>query len=293
MRQRRLRVEKKKDVRTMGHDTRIYYFSGSGNSLAVARRLAERLDGEVVPLVRELRRTTPDSSADVVGVVFPTYDFHAPKLVTDWLDCLERIQDMYLFAVSTYGIGAGRTHPKLRKFIEVRGASLAGGFALPMPHNGVGCGLIKDRIRAKRVAGANARIEEIAHYVRDRRTGHVEWSWSAASFVRPEILRMLPSAVRLLVKLATGGAQALAFQAGEICTQCGTCSRVCPVTNIVMVDGSPRWRDRCVNCFACLHWCPTNAISLGGLDLRIAQYHHPDVTLEDMVTQKRKPCSSL
>ena len=272
----------------MGHTTKIRYFSGSGNSLAVARRLAERLDGEAVPLARAHRLSTPDSSADVAGVVFPTYDFRAPKLVTDWLGRIEGLQGTYLFAVSTFGIGAGRALPRLRRSIETLGGSLAGGFALAMPHNGVGCGRISDKSRAQLVADASGRLEEIADYVRDRRTGHVEWSLSAASFVRPEVLQMLPSVVRLFAKLIRGGARALAFEAGKSCTHCGTCSRVCPVANIEMVDGEPRWLDRCVNCFGCLHWCPTNAISLGGFDMGIAQYHHPEIRLEDMI-QREKP----
>jgi len=271
----------------MENDTKIYYFSGSGNSLAVARHLAESLDGEAVPLVRELRRSTTDSSsANVVGVVFPTYDFRAPRMVRDWIGGLERIEDQYLFAVSTYGIAAGRTLPRLFRLFEARGGKLAGGFALAMPHNGIGCGAITEKKRAQLIAEVGKRIEEVSDYVADRRTGHIESSLATASFFRPEILRMAPHVVRLFARLVTGGVRALAFQAGDSCTQSGTCSRVCPSSNIEMVDGRPQWLDRGVNCFGCLHWCPTHAISLGGHDLGIAQYHHPDVILEDVIAQK-------
>ncbi len=270
----------------MEQTTTIYYFTGSGNSMAVARQLARRLDGELVPIVHTLSRTPPRIAVDAIGLVFPTYDFRAPRLVTDWINGLNGLQGKYVFAVSTYGISAGRSLPRLRDVIVARGATLAGGFALAMPHNGIGCGLIRDKRRVQLVAAASERIEEISHYIHNRRTGYIESRLAATSFFRPEILKMVPKTVRLIFKLITGGAEALAFQADDSCTQCGTCSRICPVSNIEMVDGRPQWLDRCVNCFACLHWCPVNAISLGGLDMGIAQYHHPDIALEDVAAQK-------
>ena len=56
--------------------------------------------------------------------------------------------------------------------------------------------------------------------------------------------------------------------------------------NIEPRGKTPVWGDRCLTCFACLHWCPERAISLGGLDLGITPYHHLDVTLADMVVQR-------
>jgi epoxyqueuosine reductase QueG len=50
-----------------------------------------------------------------------------------------------------------------------------------------------------------------------------------------------------------------------------------------MVGDKPTWPDDCASCFACLHWCPKEAISLGGHDLNIKAYHHPDVKISDMM----------
>jgi hypothetical protein len=51
----------------------IYYFSGTGNSLAVARAVAARLGCTAVAIQEVMNAPTIAIQADTVGVVFPTY----------------------------------------------------------------------------------------------------------------------------------------------------------------------------------------------------------------------------
>jgi ferredoxin len=50
------------------------------------------------------------------------------------------------------------------------------------------------------------------------------------------------------------------IRVGPDCNGCGSCARLCPVGNIVMADGKPRFGDRCSLCLACLYGCPTRAL---------------------------------
>ena len=80
-----------------------------------------------------------------------------------------------------------------------------------------------------------------------------------------------------------------AFRADEKCNGCGICAKVCPVGNIEMVDGSgerhpvPAWQQQCEQCSACLQSCPEEAVQFGPNTSGGRRYHHPDVTLADMV----------
>ncbi|MGZ7070620.1 MAG: 4Fe-4S dicluster domain-containing protein, partial [Methanobacterium sp.] len=67
------------------------------------------------------------------------------------------------------------------------------------------------------------------------------------------------------------------------CKGCSTCSKVCPVRNIKMVDDNPVWKHHCENCLACIKWCPQNAIH--GYGELPRGYHHPDVRISDMLKQ--------
>jgi ferredoxin len=76
------------------------------------------------------------------------------------------------------------------------------------------------------------------------------------------------------------------FRVEENCNSCGICQKVCPVGNIVLTSGSqPQWQHRCQECLACLHFCPQNAIDYGTRTISKIRYHHPDVTVRDMMMQ--------
>ena len=49
----------------------ILYFSGSGNSLAIARRLAEKLNEQVMPLRDAV--SIDLTKEQRIGLVYPTY----------------------------------------------------------------------------------------------------------------------------------------------------------------------------------------------------------------------------
>ena len=75
------------------------------------------------------------------------------------------------------------------------------------------------------------------------------------------------------------------FRADNKCNGCAICSKICPANNIEMVNEKPVWLHRCEQCFACLQWCPQEAIQCGKKTAKYPRYHHPEVTLKDMLEQ--------
>jgi Fe-S-cluster-containing hydrogenase component 2 len=61
-----------------------------------------------------------------------------------------------------------------------------------------------------------------------------------------------------------------------------------PVGNIGIVDDWPIWQHRCEQCFACLQWCPQEAIQFGSNTANRKRYHHPNVRLADMLRASSK-----
>lgn len=261
----------------------IYYFSGTGNSLAVARDIAETLNARLIPVASTLAHGSIHSEADCVGLVFPIYDFKPPQMVEEFIRKLEDIDAKYLFAVCTYGIAPSGSLKYLDKVIKACGGHLSAGFAVGMPHSGVGGGALTQVERESMFENWKGRREAACEYISARKRGLIESSGLLLGFFHPRILRMMPSALKLVLLMLLKGTDSLAFTASEDCNGCGICARICPVHNIEMVSDKPTWSDHCASCFACLHWCPKEAISLGGHDLNIKAYHHPDVKVSDMM----------
>lgn len=59
----------------------IYYFSGTGNSLAVARDLAAKLNARLIPITTVMDRESIETDAERIGIVFPLYDFKPPTWI--------------------------------------------------------------------------------------------------------------------------------------------------------------------------------------------------------------------
>lgn len=57
-----------------------------------------------------------------------------------------------------------------------------------------------------------------------------------------------------------------------------------------MKDGKPEWSNNidCVFCFACLHYCPFEAVQIKGRKTtEKSRYHHSEVKAIDIIRQKQ------
>ena len=271
----------------------VYYFSGTGNSLAVAKLVAERLGGGLVPVVSVMNREEIQSEADVIGITFPVYYADLPNIVRRFAEKLDCAETAYVFGVATYGGAASASLKSLARILESRGKSLAAGFGVHMPQNAFRKPWENRRAIYRR---ADKRIGFIARSVKARRTGMHYANLPLQTILTPfegffrrmtvpfmEKISNTPSPSGLtvadLIPLADRS-----FSTTDACTGCGICARVCPASNIELVEGRPVWRNRCENCIACFNWCPANAIR-GGILKNDYRYRHPNVTLEDIATQ--------
>jgi flavodoxin len=86
--------------------TEIYYFSGTGNSLVVARDIAEKTKGKLISIPAVMGKQSIRTDADNIGIVFPCHLAHLygiPLIVKRFIKKLEDINSKYIFAVCTCG----------------------------------------------------------------------------------------------------------------------------------------------------------------------------------------------
>jgi ferredoxin len=262
--------------------TTIYFFTGTGNSLAVARKVAGVLGGcELVPIAsldKMPEKIIP--VADRVGIVSPVYDAGLPVIVAKFVKRLDLAGAGYAFGIVTMGgIGVSALHQLNGILVQNGGKKLDAAFAVRMPGNFPPIGKSRMVESANPVfAAADVRLTEIA--------GSIDKGLAVPPGYSP---------VSALMKCLTyeGFSRHVHnidnnFSVSAACTSCGTCAKVCPVGNITMENGRPIYSHRCECCCACLHFCPVQAIDLNvmlGTKGR-GRYRHPDLKVEDMESQR-------
>jgi ferredoxin len=255
--------------------TTIFYYTGSGNSLWTARAIEGNLDGaEVVSMTRNAGG--PDTrGADVVGLVFPVHMWGVPRRVLGFVKALEEVRPVYVFAVAVNAGQVSNTLVQLKVVLAKKGIALAAGFGIVMPSNYIPWGGPgPEEQRRKRYAAAEEKAARIAEEVRERRTQPVEKGPLWQRVVFSALYRISFTHVSEMDK---------SFWVDEKCNSCGICAKVCPADNITISEGKPVWNHRCEQCLACIQWCPQEAIQYGKKTPGYRRYHHPGVTVKDMV----------
>ena len=132
--------------------TIIYYFTGTGNSLAAAKKIAAATgDCELVPIA-SLEKTGGDivPQAERVGIVCPVYFSGIPLMVASFTGRLDPAAVKYLFAVVTNGGGGESAALRQLDTIlrERKGRGLDAGFGVVMPGNYIMMYRIPERKKA-------------------------------------------------------------------------------------------------------------------------------------------------
>jgi len=258
----------------------IYYFTGTGNTLAAARALAEELgDTKLIPLRRAISYGATTPQADAVGIAFPVYYLDMPAIVRQFVFNILFGGNPYIFGLATCGARPGGAFYRLQELLEEKTYTLSAGFSLVMPENYIGpVDLMGDYPHyGEKFAAAKARIPEIADAIRARKVLPPEGSNAGFLKIGGRISRQLATSVYNTPKR---------LHATEKCNRCGMCGRICPTRNITVAEDGITFGDDCTQCYACIHWCPQEAIEIGGRTRGKRRYHHPDATIRDMLDQR-------
>lgn len=261
----------------------ILYFSGTGNSLAVARQLAERLNEPLLSLY-DAQDLTHEKR---VGLVFPTYDFNLPPAVRMLVSKLTINPKAYVFAVITCGGQAGNCVWTLRRMLREKGVTLAYSHKVRVPDNSALAFGRNPNKQLKKFERVPARMEQIISELQAERHVLHYSSWSFLAWVMG-----MPKMEKGMVKMLGPKVNP------DKCIGCNTCVRVCPQGNISLLKNTERSAgrvqntdkplaaigDNCTACLSCVHFCPQQALITNGREtLKDRQYHHPEIKLKDLL----------
>lgn len=255
-------------------NTTIYYFSGTGNSLNIARDLSEKLSTcELVPIAKANQQDIIESSTEKVGFIFPLYWWGLPEIVRDFVKKIDLSKTDYIFAVITRGVSTfgGGLH-QLKSILKKKSKNLDAGFLITMPDNYIP---LSDMISEKKqdilFEKAQKKVEMISEIILANKK---KLEKEIFHFLRPISNRIFIKRVNHFDKK---------FNIDDKCNSCGICVKVCPVNNINLHDGYPQWLHKCQSCLACIHFCPQESIQYGEKTIDRTRYHHPKIKLKDFL----------
>ncbi|MDR1587483.1 MAG: EFR1 family ferrodoxin [Treponema sp.] len=255
--------------------TKIFYFSGTGNTLWSAKKIAEMLNGncELFNIGVEMRKPAEPIEANRVIVLFPAYAYQAPLLVRRFFIRSE-VRSPYIAALATFGTDPGGALAEAYRIFKRKKTAVAYFASIPCVENYIPLfGPQSEETKRRRLALQKNATEKIARDILNRKTNSV-WPLRPFSMCTSSLFRL---GKPLFVK---------AFKVKAACNGCGVCARICPAANITIEGINPVFSAHCEQCQACLNWCPRRAIGYLRFDPDRFQYHHPEVTVSEMYCSK-------
>ena len=251
----------------------IVFFSGTGNSHFVADRLAELLSEKCPTELRgEMLYDPMKCRLSAIGEkrimwVFPTYSWGVPPVISRFISEVNftGAQAVTHIMVTTCGDDIGQAASQWRKLIGRRKWISGAAYSVTMPNTYVlmsGFDVDSPELADSKLEHAPERIDEIAERIKNNIEGDLvtkgAWPRLKTSIIYPYFKKFCMSPKP--------------FKSNGRCIGCGTCSRSCPMDNITMEEGRPKWHDRCALCLRCYHICPCDAIEYGKATKDKGQY---------------------
>lgn len=251
----------------------IYYFSATGNTLYIAKIIAEKIGAELLPMTSCMGAAC---DSERIGFLFPTYFWGVPRTVDTFIKKLNvTAKNPYIFVVSSYGGSAGGVLGFTEKLFAEKNLSVAYGAVILSVANFIEkynprvASAAKHSDKAKKAA-----IEVANQIVAGKRT----------EIKRPLFINEWFYNIYIRDKLDKDSG----FQADDSCIGCGICATVCPNQNIVIKEGRPEFQHRCEHCTACIHWCPQEALQWKTVTKKRNRYHHPEITLKEIMSEMQR-----
>ncbi|MDP4128046.1 MAG: EFR1 family ferrodoxin [Bacillota bacterium] len=226
---------------------KIFYFTATGNSLYVAKRIG----GKLYSIPQLLNKEESEFADEAIGFVFPCYGFGIPRIVIDFIQ-RSKFTANYFFAIMTYGNMAASG----LKHIEEVGAKVNIGFdytnEILMIDNYLPLFKMENQLAKEDSKRIEEKLDQIVDDIISRKKKKI------TKGIASDLISKLVYRFHTKNQVDAGDKK---FIVQDNCNRCKVCEKVCPKNNI-RVGITPEFLHKCDGCYACIHHCPQNAIHL-------------------------------
>jgi len=220
----------------------ILYFSSTGNSLYIAKKVKEKFNGSIIYIPSY---TGDGSEFQKIFIVTPIYSFGMPTFVLDLLNKLNKSTE--IFVIQNYGGMVGGADRLFYNYaVNKFNLNVKAIYKLKMPENFT-LVMSPPKFYTKLILNsARKRINKVLNKIINK-----EYSLPKNKKTKEKTYLKNKSNWHLIGER---------FSTNSKCVKCGKCVAICPVNNIVLKNNKIEFLDKCVACLGCFHRCPTHAI---------------------------------
>lgn len=244
----------------------VLYFTGTGNSRYLARRIAEGLEMPLCDLNACIKAgdTAPVQTGRDVVLVTPTYAWRIPRVVSEWLGKTALTGAERIWFVMDCGSEIGNAAKYNRQLAAQKYLHYMGTAQVVMPENYIAMFNAPRKEQARSIVKqAEPALQKVLAQLKAGQEFPPPRETLYDRFMSGPVN---PVFYRFFVK-------ADAFRATDACIGCGKCVELCPLNNIHLENGKPVWGKNCTHCMACICYCPKEAIEYGEKSKGKPRYH--------------------
>lgn len=233
----------------------IYYFSGTGNTLLLAKKIKEVFEKqEYLVMLRKISTSEAVELEDNchLGIVVPVAIQSTFPIVWEFIKRLPEGNMRQVFMADTMESFSGGIVGPMKKSLESKGYKCIGACEFRMASS-MQITEKKAKIGRKKNEIALLKVEE---YVQSLINGSAKWKQ----------IVVLSDAMKSISKgrsIWTKTSKRIRIDS-TLCTKCRMCEKYCPVKAIRLSDQNMKIdHNQCVACMRCVNYCPKNAFTLG------------------------------
>jgi ferredoxin/flavodoxin len=249
----------------------IFVFSGTGNSLKVAKDIAKEFhDCEIVSM-GNCKEYDLMGGYENIGFIFPTYYRGEPRKVREFITRLnlKNNKNAYYFAVTTCGKYEGNTLIHIKHLLKRKNISLHYAKMIDMFSNYVITYDMRHTVEEE-TKQSEKDLLPIIQSIKNKEVNKL-------SITEP----LQEIAYKILIKFPPNMDKN--YNVSDRCIKCGICKKVCPVNNIDFDENSkPYFKHNCEQCVACIQFCPAKAINYKDKTQDRKRYTHPAIKYTEL-----------
>ncbi|MFX0024237.1 MAG: EFR1 family ferrodoxin [Candidatus Hermodarchaeota archaeon] len=287
----------------------IYYFSGTGNSLHIARELKKRIPHlSLIPIAGLLNERLNKNNhnlkttAEVIGFIFPCHGLTIPVPLLKFLKNIDLSSAKYIFAIVTRGGSVFHGFSKIEKILGKQRKKLDASFIINMWMNDPKLKFFKEPTKEE-LRNIEVNVQDKLNLIQDIITYQEQYH----DDINGDTFSNFKSLNYILERLVAFTVHHIApkvkdyFYTDTNCIGCGVCEKACLSKKIKLVNDKPVWQKDidCYYCYTCLNFCPNQAIQIyskfymKSYTKEKGRYTHPYVRVKDIINQKSIPFSLL